>query len=141
MTHRLREENGFTMIETLVVVAIIALLATIAIPQFVSYRKRIFEGQVKEDLRNGAAAQESYYADNRAYKTGALTSGTPPGYNRSVPITIESESAGYAFTLTASHASCIGVSWLYASTNGVITGGPVLSPNRSCSHWAQLSTT
>ena len=115
---------GFSLVEVLAVVAVLGLLAAIAIPQFITYRKRGFESQVKEDLRNAAAAQESYFADQQAYISGALTSGTPPGYNRSAPITITAAAAGVAFTLTAAHVNCGSVSWSYSYTNGTISGGP-----------------
>jgi prepilin-type N-terminal cleavage/methylation domain-containing protein len=118
-----KRAEGFSLVEVLVVAAILGLLAAIAIPQFVAYRKRGFESQVKEDLRNAAAAQESYFADKQAYISGALTSGTPPGYNRSAPITITAEASGSTFTLTGTHASCGGVSWSFSSGGGVITGG------------------
>lgn len=104
--------------------AIIGLLAAFAIPQFITYRKKAFDVQVKEDVRNAAAAQESYFADALSYKNGALTSGTPPGYNRSAAVTMTAEAAGNAFTLTATHSSCPGVSWSYSSLNGKISGGP-----------------
>jgi type IV pilus assembly protein PilA len=119
-----KRAEGFSLVEVLVVMAILGLLAAIAIPQFVTYRKRGFEAQVKEDLINAAVAQESYFADNLAYKSGALTSGTPPGYNRSAPITMSAQAATNAFTLTANHSSCSGVTWAYSSTSGTITGGP-----------------
>jgi type IV pilus assembly protein PilA len=119
-----KNTEGFALVEMLVVIAIIALLATIAIPQFINYRKRGFEAQVKEDLRNAADAQESYFAGEQAYISGALSSGTPPGYNRSNPITMTAQAATNAFTLTASHSSCSGVTWAYSSTSGTITGGP-----------------
>ena len=83
---RLQSESGFTLIELLVVVAIIGILAAIAIPQFAAYRKRGHEAQVKSDLRNAAVAQESYFAANSAYKSGALTSSTPPGFSTRLPV-------------------------------------------------------
>ncbi|HEV8344407.1 MAG TPA: prepilin-type N-terminal cleavage/methylation domain-containing protein [Candidatus Binatia bacterium] len=113
---------GFSLIELLMVVAIVALLAAIAIPQFIVYRKTGLEAQIKEDLRNAAAAQESYFADRQAYVNGPLSSGTPPGYNRSAPITITAAVSGNIFTLTATHASCSGVSWSFI--NGQVAGGP-----------------
>lgn len=118
-----KRTEGFSLVEVLVVMAILGLLAAIAIPQFVNYRKRGFETQIKEDLRNAAAAQESYFADKQAYISGALTSGTPPGYNRSTPITMTAEITANTFILTATHASCAGVSWSYSSGSGVINGG------------------
>jgi prepilin-type N-terminal cleavage/methylation domain-containing protein len=119
---RLQSESGFTLIELLVVVAIIGILAAIAIPQFAAYRKRGFEAQVKSDLRNAAVAEEAYFAQKQTYFGGAMTSGTPPGYNQTTGITLTAALSGNYFTLTATHANCASVSWSFQSTGGQITG-------------------
>ena len=59
-------EKGFTLIELMIVIAIIGILAAIAIPQFSSYRKRSFDAAAKSDLRNLATAMEAYYTDHPA---------------------------------------------------------------------------
>jgi len=119
---RLQNESGFTLIELLVVVAIIGILAAIAIPQFAAYRKRGHEAQVKSDLRNAAVAQEAYFAANSAYKNGAMTSGTPPGFNATTGVTVSSAAGSNTFALTASHTNCSGQSWTFSSGNGTIVG-------------------
>ncbi|MFQ5683380.1 MAG: type IV pilin protein [Candidatus Binatia bacterium] len=79
MIHKLilHDEVGFTLIEMLTIVAIMGILLGIAVPQFVAYRKKSYEAQVKSDLRNAAAAEEAYFADKDAYQSGPLTSGSP----------------------------------------------------------------
>ena len=62
---------GFTPIELLIVVVIIGLLASIAIPKFASTRDKSRLASVKTDLRNIMTAQEAYFADNSTY--GNLT--------------------------------------------------------------------
>src|SRR5688500_3140476 len=121
---RLQNESGFTLIELLVVVAIIGILAAIAIPQFAAYRKRGHEAQVKSDLRNAAVAQEAYFAANSTYKgsSTAWTNSTIPGFNPTTGVAVTSAVASNAFTLTATHANCTGVSWTFTSTNGTIAG-------------------
>ena len=120
---RLRSESGFTLIELLVVVAIIGILAAIAIPQFAAYRKRGYEATLKSDLRNAATGQEAYFAQNQTYKSGALVSGNPPGYNKSADITaMNAAIAGNVFTLTATHQNCAGINWTFDSSTGVVTG-------------------
>ena len=118
----LREQTGFTLIELLVVVAIIGILAAIAIPQFSAYRKRGYEAQVKSDLRNAATAQEAYFTQSFTYKSGALTSGTPSGFNKSTDVTLGSTVGTNTFVLSASHSNCGSNTWTYASTSGQIAG-------------------
>ena len=119
---RLRSESGFTLIELLVVVAIIGILAAIAIPQFAAYRKRGYEAQVKSDLRNAATAQEAYFANAFVYKGGAMSSGTPTGYNQTNQVTMTAAVGTSTFLLTGTHALCTSVSWTFSSGNGQIAG-------------------
>jgi type IV pilus assembly protein PilA len=121
---RLRNESGFTLIELLVVVAIIGILAAIAIPQFSAYRKRGYEAQVKSDLRNAATAQEAYFTQAFTYKSGALASGTPTGFNKSTDVSLGSTVGTNTFSLSASHTNCGTNAWAYSSATGQITGSP-----------------
>lgn len=62
-----KDEKGFTLIELMIVIAIIGILAAIAIPQFSAYRQRSYNATAEADLRNAATAQEAYYVDNQGY--------------------------------------------------------------------------
>jgi len=62
------EEKGFfTLIELLIVVAIIAILAAIAIPNFLEAQVRSKVSRAKADMRTIATALESYLSDNNHY--------------------------------------------------------------------------
>jgi prepilin-type N-terminal cleavage/methylation domain-containing protein len=61
---------GFTLVEIMIVVAIIALLAAIAVPNFLRSRKRSQATQVLEDLRMIAGAMDQYAIENG--KNGTL---------------------------------------------------------------------
>ena len=63
---------GFTLIELLIVVVIIGILASIAIPKFGSTKERAYVAKMKSDLRNLATAQEAYLGDNQVYYGGAV---------------------------------------------------------------------
>ncbi len=59
--------KAFTLIELLIVVAIIAILAAIAVPNFLEAQTRAKVSRVKSDQRTIATALESYYIDSNRY--------------------------------------------------------------------------
>jgi prepilin-type N-terminal cleavage/methylation domain-containing protein len=66
-------EGGFTLIELMVVVMIIAILIGIAIPAFLGARKRAQDTASKSNLRNALATAQTIYTDAQAYEAvGAI---------------------------------------------------------------------
>ena len=79
-------EDGFTLVELLVVLAIIALIATLVAPQVLRYLGSARTSAAKAQIRNIESALELYYVDNAKYPTAdegltALVT-APPGENR-----------------------------------------------------------
>ena len=64
-------KKGFTLIELLIVVLIIAILAAIAVPNFLEFQTRAKVSRVKSDQRSLATAIEAYYVDNNEYPSMA----------------------------------------------------------------------
>ena len=66
MTER-RGQRGFTLVEWMIVVAIIGILAAIAIPQFAAYRERGFIASMQSDMNAVRVAEEAYCVQNNTY--------------------------------------------------------------------------
>lgn len=60
-------QKGFTLIELMIVVAIIGILAAIAIPQFTKYRARAQNSAALSDVRNLRTDMEGYFAEWQVY--------------------------------------------------------------------------
>src|SRR5690554_7518020 len=61
------KQNGFTLIELMITVAIVAILASIAIPSYESYTRKANRSDGLDAIHNILIAQERYYADNMEY--------------------------------------------------------------------------
>ena len=90
--------KAFTLIELLIVVAIIAILAAIAVPNFLEAQTRSKVSRVKSDMRTMAMAAESYMVDHNTYPPNYYQTGrgtaqamddnqltTPIAYMTSIP--------------------------------------------------------
>ncbi len=83
-----RSRTAFTLIELLIVVAIIGILAAIAVPNFMNARIRAKISRVQADQKQYAQALELYFLDNGAYPwTDALPYDNTILENRWVPLT------------------------------------------------------
>jgi len=116
-----KHSDGFTLVELLVVVAIVGILASVAVPQYAAYRQRGFDARAQSDLRNAAIAQEANFAVNEAYVscTDADCATQLPGFRRSDGVSITMTADGAGFVGTARHAQG-SRGWTYDSDSGGI---------------------
>jgi general secretion pathway protein G len=81
----MRSERGFTLLELIVVVAIIGILATIAMPAMKDAPRRANEAVLKTNLRSLRDVIDQHYGDKGRYPT-SLESLVETGYLRRVPV-------------------------------------------------------
>jgi prepilin-type N-terminal cleavage/methylation domain-containing protein len=97
-----RARTGFTMVELLIVIVIVAVLAGIAMPRFAESKRLALLAAMRSDLRNIVSAAESRFADDGTYANYA----PPPG---SSGVTITYVGTTDSWDATATSASVPGV--------------------------------
>jgi len=106
LSKMMRKNEGFTLIELMIVIAIIGILAAIAIPQFSAYRKRSYNSSAEADLRNAATAQEAYYVDTQKYINNPVNLiGSTYGLYTSRGVTLSGAGDADSYAMTSTHES------------------------------------
>src|SRR5437773_4724246 len=82
MCNRIKRDQGFTLIELMIVVAIIGTLAAIAIPNFMTYQAKARQSEAKVNLGGVFTTATSYFAENNTFSVPtADTLGYKPAGN------------------------------------------------------------
>lgn len=97
--------NGFSLVELMIVVAIIGILATIAYPSYDEYVKRGNRTEGQTFISDAAARQERYYSQNNSYTTSPASLGMSISSSTgkySLSIEQNADDGGYSLIVTPS---------------------------------------
>jgi type IV pilus assembly protein PilA len=115
----LHKKKGFTLIELMIVVAIIGILAAIAIPNFLKYQAKSKQSEAKMNLGSMGTSAESYHAEKDTYlPSGAVIANAPPS-------TVCTNPLGWGVTGTARYDYYYAGFEYYKATQGIGGAGDI----------------
>jgi prepilin-type N-terminal cleavage/methylation domain-containing protein len=120
-----KENKGFTLIELMVVVAIIAILAGLAIPTYLNFMAKSRQSEVKTNLEGIYRAEISWYGEKSSYDNNFTTIGWRPEGNSHYTFSVGSDYSGK--TLAANPMPSVAAP--FASDNAFVAYG-----------WANIDT-
>ncbi len=126
--HLNKKEKGFTLVELMVVIIILAVLTGIAIPSYLALRNRARIQATRSEMQNIATALEMYAADNDTYPPAATWSAAivAGGFMDPVPTT-DAWTTPLVYVLVSSSSYSL-TSWgpdtvIAAGDNIILTNG------------------
>jgi len=130
-----RKDEGFTLIELMVVVLIIAILLAIAIPTFLGARSRAQNRSAESNLRNALTAEKTAFTDNSSYVAASAVQTVEPSLSFVAAGTLPTKGSNQVETsaLETGNAVCLiaqsasgayfGIYDETAASGGLVTAG------------------
>lgn len=129
--------TGFTLIEVMITVAVVAILAAIALPNYIDYVTRSKLVEAKTNLSDMRTRLEQYFLDNRSYPTACIpyAAGPAGGTNIYLPAAVKNFAITCALTATTYTVTATGLGFTFTvdqanvRTSKVPAGWTAPSPN------------
>jgi type IV pilus assembly protein PilA len=117
-----KNKKGFSLLELMIVIAIIGILATIAIPQFFGYQRRAYMTSTKSDVRNAHTALQNYISENVSVAIPAVSATGPATLNEPYESALVSKNVTISIatdgSVTGTHADYPGYKYLLDANGG-----------------------
>ena len=120
MLSKMRSKKGFTLIELMIVVAIIGILAAIAIPNFLRFQAKSKQSEAKTNLGGIFTAQTSWFAENNVFADLDQISWAPVGSSVRYKYTMGTA----AFDLGLASVVIVPADWAGADP-GIVNAAPL----------------
>lgn len=123
LRNRRRPALGFTLIELMIALAIVAILLSIGVPAYREHVRRAAIAEALEALASGRVVAEQFFLDNRTYNDGAGNAAPCPAATQHFAIACVFNAADYTITATGS-GPVDGFVFDIDETNARTTAGP-----------------
>ena len=122
-----RQERGFTLIELVVVLAILGILIALAVPRYLGARKKAYKAEADNILQESKTLEWAYYQQYNLFDTGGTSIGlaTPGGMHWGTPTFggTSNQSVSIMMTGTVSPLANADSVWILLYSDGSSGGG------------------
>ena len=130
---KLQSQKGFSLVELMVVVAIIGVLSALAVPRFRTFQAKARQAEAKSNLSFIYTLQQSYFGDNDVFVAMAVTGrGTACPENELGFVLKPCANARYEYTSTSAD---VNVDFTAVATSGTASANKVLTGCAAADSW------